>query len=210
MKSDPFIDLNAMSPQELIDYNRKVRRQASQRARRIREGLKHGKKTKAYKEAIKKGLVKPKTKKEKRMSPKNKTPFSKKSRREQIKEIRDTLEWLKSDLTSLKNYRKLWKEAKRGFGGTSEGEGDGYSSYVYRLYERFIDLFPAINYITSKKPRHRYNSESWLEEIAKIVDDSMSTDEIFDRITKMGEEAYEEIEKENSQDEDDFFNGGSR
>lgn len=207
--AQPFIDLNAMSPEELAVYNRKIRRQASQRARRIKKGLKKGKKTFAYKEAIRKGLIKPTTKKEKKLAPKSKKPFSKQPRREQIKEIREILEWLNSDLTSLRNYRKLWKEAKKGFGGTSEGEDGGYSSYVYRLYERFVDMYPSLNYMTSRRPRHRYNSDSWLEKIADIVDTSLSTDEIFDRITKMGEEAYEE-EQQRNRDDDDFFNGGDR
>lgn len=210
-KNQPFIDLNAMSPDELSAYNRKIRRQASQRARRIRKGLKHGKTTYGYKEAVRKGLVKPKTKAERKIAPKKKKPFPKLSRKEQIKEVRDTLEWLNSELSSVGSYRKLWKEIKKGYGESSAGEGGGdYSSFVYRLYDRFVDLYPALNYITSRRPRHRYNSESWLEAIADILDTSSSSEEIFDRIDQLGREAYEEEQQRNSDDDDSFFNGGGR
>lgn len=209
--NNPFIDLNAMSPQELAEYNRKIRRQASQRARRIKKGLRHGKTTYGYREAVRRGLVKPSTKAEKKLAPKKKTPFSKLPRKEQVKEIRETLEWLNSGLSSLGSYRKLWKEIKRGSGEGSEEDGEmDYSSYVYRLYDRFIDLYPSLNYIVSRKPRHRYNSDSWLEAIADILNTSSSNEEIFERIDQLGREAYEEEQQKNSDDEDTFFNGGGR
>lgn len=214
--ADDFLDLNALTPQELARLNTKLRRRASQRARRLDKGMRQGrlrigKRSRAYKQAVQMGLVKPTNKEERRLAPKTKTPFSKLERKEQIKRIRDLIAWLNGEFSSLKNLRKLYKDIGKGFGEGSTGDnGKGYSGYVFDIYRRFCDLFPSLNYMVSRNPRHRYNSDQWLEEIADIVDSSSSPEEIFEKLTEMGEEAYEEQQAENAKDDSDFFNGTGR
>lgn len=213
---DDFLDLNSMSPQELANLNRKLRRRASQRARRLDKGMRQGKlrigkRSRAYKQAVKMGVVKPTNRAERKLVSKSKIPFSKLERKEQIKRIRDLQAWLNGEFSSLKNLRKLYKEIGKGFGKSSEGVGDNeYSGYVFDIYRRFVDLFPSLNYMISRNPRHRYNSEQWLDEIADIIDTSDSPEEIFERLTEVGEDAYEEQQKQNADYDNDFFNGLGR
>lgn len=214
--SDEFLDLNSMSPKELADLNRKLRRRASQRARRLDKGMRQGrlhigKRSRAYQKAVELGLVKPTNKAERRKAPKSKKPFSQLDRKEQIKSVRDIQAWLNGEFSSLKNLRKLYKDIGKGFGEGSEGEGGkGYSGYVYDIYRQFCELFPSLNYMISRNPRHRYNSTQWLEDIADLVDNADSPEEIFEKLTEMGEDAYEEQQEQNADDDNDFFNGLGR
>lgn len=214
--ADDFLDLNSLSPQELLNLNRKLRKRASQRARRIEEKLvigrkRIGKKSRAYQQAVKMGLVKPTNRSERKNAPKGRTNFSKLDRKEQIKRVRELIAWLNGEFSSIRNLRNLYRDIGKGFGEGSAGEnGKGYSGYVYDIYRRFVELFPSLNYMITRNPRHRYNSDQWLEEIADIVDSSDSPEEIFEKLTKMGEDAYEEQQAENAKDDEDFFNGNHR
>lgn len=214
--TEPWIDLTAMSDEELDAYNRKIRRQASQRARRIDKNLvigrRHiGKKSRAYKRAVELGLVKPTNREERRKAPKKGKPFSKLSRLEKIKKIREVTAWLNNEYSNVTSLRKLYNEIGKGFGSGSQGEEgvSAYSGYVYDLYRRFCEMYPALNYMISRNPRHRWNSDQWLEDIADIVDSSSTMEDIFDRLTELGEKAYEEIQRENESDDADFFSARS-
>lgn len=202
--SDNWLDVSAMSPEELVNLNRTLSRKVSSRARSLREykgahGRKIGQKSVGYRQALERGWVKPRTKaegKQARKSPK-KTAFGKRDRIEQIKEVREKIRWLKDPL----NIRSGIKHAISVL-GTADPE-----SMPYRLYNMMNDLYPSISYVISRKPRKRYNSDYWIEVMFEIVDSTLSVDEMVNRMKEVAENAYEEQNHED-EDDDSFLFGG--
>lgn len=202
--SDNWLDVNAMSPEELANLNRMLSRKISSRARSLREykgahGRKIGQKSVGYRQALERGWVKPRTKNELKIARKvpKKTSFSKRDRVEQIKAVREKIRWLKDPL----NIRSGIKHAIVVL-GTADPE-----SMPYRLYDMMNELYPSLSYVISRKPRKRFNSDYWLEAMFDIVDSTFSVDEMVNRMKEVAENAYEEQNQED-EEADSFLFGG--
>ena len=202
-----WMDVNAMSPEELETLNRQLSRTISNRARSLRgfkgeHGRKIGQKSLGYRQALEKGWVKPRTKAEKRLSRKSskKMSFAKKDRLEQIKTVREKISWLKDPL----NLRSGIKHAIATLGTADE------LSMPYRLYDMMVDLYPSISYVVSKNPRKRYNSDYWVSVMFDIVDSSFSVDEMINRMKEVAEKEYEDQNRKDEEDDSFLFGGGQK